>query len=240
MKNIPDDHAIYVVPGRQIYLAVWVDDFFMFFASSEAKLAASIWKKLQSQLDLSDWKDVNDMLGCQILRDRRNNKIFLSQEKAVLVLLEKAGMQNSKPVDTPVAAGFVFTKDDCPTTQIDSKERSVAVTRFRSLLASIIYLCAWTRPDLAFFQSKLSKFMQNPGEKHFEALKRGLRYLKGTSHYGLVFSFGSKPCKTGVYGYYDASFADDVDTRRSTMAYIYFLDGCPISCLLYTSDAADE
>ena len=229
MRNIPDDHAIYFVPGRQIYLAVWVDDFFMFFASGEAGPAANIWKKLQSQLDLSDWKDVDDVLGCQILRDRKNNKIFLSQEKATLALLEKAGMQNSRPVDTPVAAGFVFTKDDCPGPQPETRERAESVTRFRSLLASVIYLCAWTRPDLAFFQSKLSKFMQNPGEKHFEALKRGLRYLKGTAHYGLVYSFAGRPAKTGVYGYYDASFADDIDTRRSTMAYTFFLDGCPIS-----------
>ena len=70
------------------------------------------------------------------------------------------------------------------------------------------------------------------GKQYRDALKRGLRYLKGSKNLGLVYSFsGSKHSKLGpkVYGYYDASWADDVDTRRTTMAYVFFLGGCAIS-----------
>jgi hypothetical protein len=71
--------------------------------------------------------------------------------------------------------------------------------------------------------------MQNPGPAHVQALKRLLRYLQGTKSLGLVYSFASASPKQGVYGYYDASHADDVDTRRSTMAYTFFFEGCIIS-----------
>ena len=71
--------------------------------------------------------------------------------------------------------------------------------------------------------------MQNPGPKHVQALKRALRYLKKTTDKGLVYDFSKYPPRKGIYGYYDASYADDVDTRRSTLAYVFFYEGCPIS-----------
>jgi hypothetical protein len=37
-----------------------------------------------------------------------------------------------------------------------------------------------TRPDIAFTVSLLSQFMENPGEAHWEAIKRVLKYLKET------------------------------------------------------------
>ena len=35
--------------------------------------------------------------------------------------------------------------------------------------------------------------------------------------------------RSGLYGYFDASHADDVDTRKSTLAYVFFYSGCAIS-----------
>ena len=71
--------------------------------------------------------------------------------------------------------------------------------------------------------------MQNPGAAHIAALKRLLRYLHGTAEQGLHYDFSGDVPRSGIYGYYDASFADDADTRRSTMAYVFFFEGCPIS-----------
>ena len=75
-----------------------------------------------------------------------------------------------------------------------------------------IYIVNSSRADTCYGLSKLSKFMQNPGPNHVSALKRLLRYLKGTVEYKLVYSFASPPVRTGVYGYFDSAHADDVDT----------------------------
>ena len=64
---------------------------------------------------------------------------------------------------------------------------------------------------------------------HLRALKKGLRYLRGRTDLGLVFDFRKPPPRTGVYGYFDASHADDIDTRKSTIAYVFFYSGCAIS-----------
>ena len=75
--------------------------------------------------------------------------------------------------------------------------------------------------------------MHNPGPAHVTALKRALRYLAATTDKGLVYEFGpngkSKSCKTGVYGHYDASHADCPDTLKSTLAYVKFFEGGPLS-----------
>lgn len=52
---------------------------------------------------------------------------------------------------------------------------------YRQVLGSLRYLVTCTRPDLCFITGLLSRFMQNPGAQHWQALKHVLRYLKHTS-----------------------------------------------------------
>jgi hypothetical protein len=87
----------------------------------------------------------------------------------------------------------------------------------------------WTRPDFAFVQGKLAKFMHCPGPRHVRALKRFLRYIKGTLDKGLVFDFSTPAPVPHVIGFFDAAHADDHDTRRSTIAFLFFWDGVPIA-----------
>jgi hypothetical protein len=49
-----------------------------------------------------------------------------------------------------------------------------------------MYLASATRPDISYAVSKLSRFVSNPGEDHWQALERVLRYLKGTMSYGFT------------------------------------------------------
>ena len=71
--------------------------------------------------------------------------------------------------------------------------------------------------------------MQAPGEIHIQGLKKGLRYLRGRLDEQLVYDFRRQPARGGLYGFFDASHADDIDTRKSTIAYVFFYAGCAIS-----------
>ena len=51
-----------------------------------------------------------------------------------------------------------------------------------------MYLAVATHPDLAYPVQALSRFMANPGYAHWSALKRVLRYIKGTLDYGITYS----------------------------------------------------
>jgi hypothetical protein len=83
-------------------------------------------------------------------------------------------------------------------------------------------------PQISYAVSKLGKFMANPGPVHFTALKRLLRFVFGNADVGLKFP-AHATSKTNVYGYNDTSFADDVDTRRSTAGFVFFYAGCALS-----------
>jgi uncharacterized membrane protein len=48
-----------------------------------------------------------------------------------------------------------------------------------------MYLTSATRPDISFFVRKLSRNISNPGNDHWHALERVLRYFKGTMSFGI-------------------------------------------------------
>ena len=90
-----------------------------------------------------------------------------------------------------------------------------------------MYLSVSTRPDITYSVSTLAKFTSNPNQQHWTALKRVLRYLKGTVNYGLMYS--SKTSKECV-GYSDADWAGDLDDRKSTSGYLFQISGGAVTC----------
>jgi hypothetical protein len=127
---------------------------------------------------------------------------------------------------------------------------------YREAVGSLLWIANGTRPDIAFSVSQVAKFMSNPGMEHWEAVKRILRYLKGTQNVKITYNglrnvsiagytSGDLPLvnkfkdpKEGTSNkrvrinpelYVDADYAADPDSRRSITGYIFMLAGGPIS-----------
>ena len=90
---------------------------------------------------------------------------------------------------------------------------------YRNTLRTLQYLTI-TCLEISFIVNKLSQYMQKPTEVHWTACKRVLRYLKGTSHYGL---FIRPSANLFLYGFTDADWASNIDDRRSTGGYCIYL-----------------
>ena len=230
LTQCKSEFCLYYCVKRKLYLIVWVDDIFLFFPTCAKKEALAVWGQLQKELDLDDWQDIDDCLACVVRRDRANRSLELTQQPAIEKLLLRNDLLQANEKDTPMTAGLKLSKKQCPSAE-QAAVMSSEQLWYRSLVASLIYFVAWTRPDMAYAVSKLCKYMQNPGREHIIALKRLLRYLKGTKDCGLKYDFsvGVRSTKAGVYGFYDASHADCVDTLKSTMAHIFLFFGCPLS-----------
>jgi hypothetical protein len=97
---------------------------------------------------------------------------------------------------------------------------------YREAVGSLMYLMVGTRPDIAYSVSVASRYLSNPGPKHWLGVKRIMRYLKGTIDYGLCFSFSEK---VELVGFSDADWAGDLDSRKSTTGYVFTLSGGPVS-----------
>ncbi|XP_072054367.1 secreted RxLR effector protein 161-like [Arachis hypogaea] len=90
---------------------------------------------------------------------------------------------------------------------------------YRSVVGALQYITI-TRPDLSFAVCKVSQFMHRPLVSHWKAVKRVLRYLQGTKHYGLIFNQCSD---YRLYGFTDSDWAADLEDRKSVSGFCVFL-----------------
>ncbi|XP_046145331.1 secreted RxLR effector protein 161-like [Osmia bicornis bicornis] len=111
----------------------------------------------------------------------------------------------------------------CPTTE-EERDRMNQVP-YRSLIGSLMYLATSTRPDIAHAVSALSQFNDNPGEEHWKAAKRVLRYIKRTEKMEIVFT----KTENELIGFSDADWGASIDDRRSYTGYVFRLFGGAIS-----------
>ena len=73
------------------------------------------------------------------------------------------------------------------------------------------------RPNIAHAMGVVSRYMNDPGKGHQNAVKWILRFLKGTSDRKLCYG-GSDVV---LRGYVDADMASDIDGKRSTTSYVF-------------------
>jgi hypothetical protein len=118
-------------------------------------------------------------------------------------------MSDCSAAPTPLPTNW--KRDDSEGALLDEEHTKI----YQSLVGSLMYAMCGTRPDLAFALSELSSFVKAPTTKHYKAAKRVLRYLKGTGHIGLKFYRTPKDTFM-LYGYCDASWASETDSKSIT------------------------
>jgi hypothetical protein len=96
---------------------------------------------------------------------------------------------------------------------------------YSQIIDSLMYLDSATRPDISFAVSKLSRFVSNPGDDHWHALERVMRYLKGTTNYEIHYSRNPKVLE----GYSDSNWISNADEIKATSGYVFTLGGGAVS-----------
>ena len=203
--------------GDIMYVGVYVDDIIL--AGKTVRQVEEIKRDLSQEFDIKDLGKLGYFLGMKVVQNEESQSIWIGQPAYAENLLRKHGMQDSKPTGTP--------------TDVNSKLQPAAIqadpfkqTEYRSAVGSLMYLAVSTRPDIAFAVNNLARFNSNPQKEHWTALKRVLRYLKGTLNHGILYKQdGLDKC----VGYSDADWAGDISDRKSTSGYIFMLSGGAIS-----------
>ncbi|KAL4582707.1 hypothetical protein LXL04_007266 [Taraxacum kok-saghyz] len=170
---------------------------------------------LSSKFSLKDLVHLNHFLGVEIISTK--DGLFLSQHGHIRDLLTQHGMDGAKTVTTPLSPSPMLTSTD-GTPPVDP-------TSYRQLVGSLQYL-SFTRPDISFAVNKLSQFMNSPTQTHWQALKRLLRYLKGTLYHGL---FLNRKSPLELHAFSDSDWGGVTTAGRSTTAYILYLGSNIIS-----------
>ncbi|GKA99400.1 ribonuclease H-like domain-containing protein [Tanacetum coccineum] len=129
--------------------------------------------------------------------------MFFSQRKYATEIFERAHMVNCNPSRTPVDTEYKLGDDG---------DLVSDPTLYRSLACALRYL-TFTRPYISYAVQHVCLYMHDHREPHFSALKRILRYVRGTLDHGLqLFS----PSTTSLVAYLDPDWVRFPTTRRST------------------------
>ncbi|KAI4351259.1 hypothetical protein L6164_005635 [Bauhinia variegata] len=195
------------------YFLVYVDD--LLLTGNSSKLLHDFQSALSLRFSLKDLGFPSYFLGMEVLPTKFG--LILNQHKYLRDLLHRFDMVGSKALQTLISTSTTLLPRD------DFAPADASL--YRKIIGSLQYLNL-TRPDVAFSIIKLSQYMQAPTQTHFLALKRLLRYLKGTLQFGLILH---KNSLLHLHAYCDSDWAGDLFDRHSTSAYIAYLGRNPIS-----------
>ena len=150
---------------------------------------------ISKHYEITDNRDVNFHLGCAIICWWTCGTIKVHQEAFTVSILHDAGMENSKPVSTPMNAGIRLTSEMCPTMDAE-KTRVCALFPYCTIVGKCMYLSVCTHPDISYTICELAQFMSNYGEDHILMLKHLLCYLSGMRSHGLLLGQKDAPYPT--------------------------------------------
>ncbi|GJT40237.1 retrovirus-related pol polyprotein from transposon TNT 1-94 [Tanacetum coccineum] len=193
-----------------IIVQIYVDD--IIFGSTCQDMCDDFAKIMHDEFEMSMMGELNFFLGLQI--KQMEDGIFFNQSKYIKEMLKKFGLEDSKPMKTPMSSDTKLTKDE--------ECESVDSTKYRGMIGSLLYLTA-SRPDIMFSVCLCARFQEAPKTSHLEAVKRIFRYIKGTTHLGLWYPKGTG-IETVVYA--DSDHAGDYVDRKSTSGICTFVGCC--------------
>lgn len=171
-----------------------------------------------SEFEMTDLGHLAYFLGVEF--KRTEDGVFMHQSKYANDLLRRFNMLQCNSAVTPADPGLVLLKDQ--------DEERADPTCYRQIVGSLRYLCN-SRPDLMYSVGLISRYMEEPRSSHLLAAKRILRYVKGTSNYGILFPMRSEKNEAKLFGYTDADWCGDKGDRKSTAGYIFMFGRTPIS-----------
>ncbi|XP_071683216.1 uncharacterized protein [Lolium perenne] len=195
--------------GVTIYMLVYVDDIVL--AGSSTAAIERLVQTLSSTFPINDLGRLEYFLGIEAAYQSQG--LILTQHKYALDLLHRANMEHCRSVTTPMSSTDKLSRD------LGDPLGSDDAFRYRSLVGGLQYLTL-TRPDLSFAMNKVCQYLSQPTTVHYEAVKRILRYVKGTISTGLRFQ-PSSSSRLAIYT--DADWVGCSDDRRSTGGFAIFL-----------------
>ncbi|GJV36665.1 retrovirus-related pol polyprotein from transposon TNT 1-94 [Tanacetum coccineum] len=179
----------------------------------------------------------DDVLKCEIIENKEkdleikeneplNNEIINIKEskdhplETIIEMLKKFGLEDSRPIKTPMSSETKLTRDE--------DGEPINDTKYRGMIGSLLYLTA-SRLDIMFSVCLCTRFQEAPKTSHLEAVKRIFRYIKGTTHLGLWYPKGTRSRNNCLC---HSDHAGDYVDRKSTSGVCTFI-GCCLTSWFY-------
>jgi hypothetical protein len=212
--NKADKYVYYHFGGHEgVILCLYVDDILIFGTS--LNVTKEVKEFLSQNFEMKDLGEADVILNKKLVRED-DGGVTLLQSHYVEKVLSRFGYGDCKPAPTPYDASMILKKN---------KRIMRDQLRYSPIIGSLIYLASATSPDISFVVSILSRFVSNPGDDHWHALERVMRYLKGTTNYRIHYFRNPKVLE----GYSDSNWISDANEIKAMSGYAFMLGGGTIS-----------
>ena len=194
-------------------LGIFVDDGIL--CSTDATKLEDILQYLDMVFKITRG-DMGYYIGLEVFQSPQAGLTFLHQHRYIQHTLERFGMADSYSVSTPADPNVTLSL--VPDTSEKTEKLQVP---YKEAIGCLMLISLLTRPDITYAVNHAAKFCEKPRQIHWTAVKRILRYLKGTPDLGLLYTrHNSTP---QLKGFCDADYGGDIDTRRSRSGYVFQL-----------------
>lgn len=130
--------------------------------------------------------------------------------------------------------GNILSVNDCP--KVPQEVENMKRIPYKEAISSLMYTAIRSRADIAYTISFLAHFMQNPRNVHWEAVKRVIRYLKGTKEANLTIGAGGtfdwalkdQQWRSGLEGFSDAD-GNSQEHQHAILGYVFTIDRGAVS-----------
>ncbi len=211
--------------GKLLLVAVYVDD--LLIAVDDQRTLDAFEVELRGRFRIKEFEDPDVLLGIRVQHNRAKGELTLDQHHYIRCILAQYGMDDSKPIGTPMATSYKDSPAD--------PEEPLPDVPFRELIGSLLYASTRTRPDIATAVGTLTRHMAAFNKAHWTAAKHILRYLRGTLDRVILIK-REDTSEATLHGYADATFASDISTSRSRTGSVIFYGGAPVSWIPLAKD----
>lgn len=192
--------------GKHMIVEIFVDDIIF---GGDDEMRRGFAEEIKKYFEMSMIGEIKFFIGLQV--SQLKNVIFISQTKYIREILNTFGMEDSKPIGTPMVTGCKLSKND--------EANEVNEILYRSMIGKLQY-AVYSRLDIAQVADLVARFVANPKETHMVAVKRTFRYIKGTDEYGLWYPHKGN---FNLSVFTDVDWAGNIDDRKSTSGDAFFL-----------------
>jgi len=150
-----------------------------------------------------------------------SGELFVHQWNYVSAVLRRFPHRSTK-VTTPISPYAIEGNN------MHESLDMASVKHYQLMLGLLMHLAMVTRPDIAFAVGFAARRAAAPTARDTKLVERILAFVANTADLGLTFRKTGEP-RLGIKAYVDASYADDVQTNRSTSGFVFVAAGAAVS-----------
>ncbi|KAJ2930461.1 hypothetical protein H1R20_g6639, partial [Candolleomyces eurysporus] len=210
-SQLKSDYCCYLcrIGSTFTILLLWVNDIISFTNSNKEESVVA--QQLGDKFEIKVLGQPSMLLGMKVEQSEDRRVVSLSQTHYIESILKRFSLEDANPVTTPLNPNVDLDSLDTPPTNnsLDSQESSFYATA----IGTLSHAALGSRLDILHAVYRLAQFTKNPQPKHWTAVKRIFRYLKGTKDLRLTFGGPEQEWTTEITTYCDADWASNADRK---------------------------